>query len=59
MILYLIRGIYFAKYYGGGGEEWLLGENKSRLRVWGKKMKKKGKGKNEKKGLKNGLKTHL
>ena len=37
------------------------GEKKLKLRVWRKKMKKKGKGEREKgeKGLKNGLKTHL
>ena len=37
------RGIYFAKYYGGGGE-WLLGKKNENLRTWGKKIKKKIKG---------------
>ena len=57
-----VRGIYFAKYYGGGGGK--------KNGCWGKKMKtegvvkkmkKKGKGEREKgeKRLKNGLKTHL
>ena len=35
---------------GGGGVKWLLGK-KWKLRVWGKKIFKKGKGKKEKKGL--------
>ena len=34
--------IYFAKYYGGNGGEWLLGKN-VKLRVWGEKIKKKEK----------------
>ena len=53
------RGIYFAKYYGGGGGEWLLGKKMKTEGVGEKKMKKKGKGEKGKKGLKNGLKTHL
>ena len=55
------RGIYFAKYYGGGGGvKWLLGGKMKTEGVGGKK-KKKRKGEKEKgeKRLKNGLKTHL
>ena len=37
------RGIYF-----GEGEETAAGEKKWKLREWGKKMKKKGKGEKEK-----------
>ena len=48
--IYSIRGIYFAKYYGGGGgKKWLLGKKTEGV---GEKMKKKGKGKKEKNGLK-------
>ena len=54
--LVLYRGIYFAKYYGGGGG-WLLGKKMNW--GWGGKMKKKGKRRDEGKGKKvnNGLKT--
>ena len=38
---YLIRGIYFAKYYGGGGG-WLAGEKNENEELGEKKGKKKG-----------------
>ena len=47
----LDRGIYFAKYYGGGGGEWLL-RKKMKTEGVGKRKKKKGKGEKEKKGSK-------
>ena len=53
-----LRGIYFAKYYGGGGK-WLLGKKNLNWGCGGKngiEGKRKFK---EKKGLKNGLKAHL
>ena len=50
------RGIYFEKYYGGGGRglgiKMAAGEKKWKLRVWGKKLKRREKKKGE-----NGLKT--
>ena len=47
------RGIYIAKYYGGGGGNGCW-EKKLKLRVWGKNEKEGKRGKEKK-----GLKTHL
>ena len=44
------RDIYFAKYYGRGGDGWL--GKKMKMDMWGQNMKKKGS-----KTLKNGVKT--
>ena len=63
IMVVVIQGYIFCKilWWWGGGIKMVAGEKKLKLRVWGKKMKKKGKGEREKgeKGLKNGLKTHL